>query len=111
MTTVQQLACRGGSNGGLLVGNMLARYPDLFGAVWCDVPLLDMQRYTKLLAGQSWIAEYGDPDVASGVALHPPLLALSSGRARAVIIRRSSSPPTAPTIACIPATRARWRRS
>jgi prolyl oligopeptidase len=65
VTTVQHLACRGGSNGGLLVGNMLARYPDLFGAVWCDVPLLDMQRYTKLLAGQSWIAEYGDPDVAA----------------------------------------------
>ncbi len=62
VTTVPQLACRGGSNGGLLVGNMLARYPELFGAVWCDVPLLDMQRYTKLLAGQSWIAEYGDPD-------------------------------------------------
>ena len=64
VTTVPQLACRGGSNGGLLVGNMLTRYPELFGAVWCDVPLLDMQRYTKLLAGQSWIAEYGDPDVA-----------------------------------------------
>jgi len=62
VTTVPQLACRGGSNGGLLVGNMLTRYPELFGAVWCDVPLLDMQRYTKLLAGQSWIAEYGDPD-------------------------------------------------
>ncbi len=62
VTTVRRLACRGGSNGGLLVGNMLTRYPELFGAVWCDVPLLDMQRYTKLLAGQSWIAEYGDPD-------------------------------------------------
>jgi prolyl oligopeptidase len=63
VTAVRHLACRGGSNGGLLVGNMLTRYPNLFGAVWCDVPLLDMQRYTKLLAGQSWIAEYGDPDV------------------------------------------------
>jgi prolyl oligopeptidase len=63
VTTPQQLACNGGSNGGLLVGNMLTRYPELFGAVWCSVPLLDMARYTKLLAGQSWIAEYGDPEI------------------------------------------------
>ena len=63
MTTAQKLACHGGSNGGLLVGNMLTRYPKLFGAVWCSVPLLDMARYTKLLAGQSWIAEYGDPEI------------------------------------------------
>jgi len=62
VTTARQLACEGGSNGGLLVGNMLTRYPDLFGAIWCAVPLLDMQRYAKLLAGHSWIAEYGDPD-------------------------------------------------
>ncbi|HEY0327716.1 MAG TPA: prolyl oligopeptidase family serine peptidase [Rhodopseudomonas sp.] len=62
VTTARQLACHGGSNGGLLVGNMLTRYPELFGAVWCSVPLLDMARYTKLLAGQSWIAEYGDPE-------------------------------------------------
>ena len=52
----------GGSNGGLLVGNMLTRHPDRFGAIICTVPLLDMRRYTKLLAGASWIAEYGDPD-------------------------------------------------
>ncbi len=62
VTTPARLAARGGSNGGLLVGNMLTRYPELFGAIWCEVPLLDMARYTKLLAGQSWIAEYGDPD-------------------------------------------------
>ena len=57
------LGCAGGSNGGLLVGNMLTHYPELFGAVSCGVPLLDMRRYTKLSAGASWIAEYGDPDV------------------------------------------------
>lgn len=57
------LGCTGGSNGGLLVGNMLTQYPELFGAVSCGVPLLDMRRYTKLSAGASWIAEYGDPDV------------------------------------------------
>ncbi|KAA0076580.1 prolyl oligopeptidase family serine peptidase [Tardiphaga sp. P9-11] len=63
ITTAQKLACHGGSNGGLLVGNMLTRYPELFGAIWCSVPLLDMARYTKLLAGASWIAEYGDPEI------------------------------------------------
>lgn len=57
-----QLACRGGSNGGLLVGNMLVRRPDLWGAVVCAVPLLDMRHYNKLLAGASWMAEYGNPD-------------------------------------------------
>ena len=56
------LACSGGSNGGLLVGNMLTGHPELFGAISCGVPLLDMRRYTKLSAGYSWIAEYGDPD-------------------------------------------------
>ncbi len=62
VTTPAQLAAYGGSNGGLLAGNMLTRYPELFGAIWCTVPLLDMRRYTQLLAGPSWIAEYGDPD-------------------------------------------------
>ena len=56
------LAIRGGSNGGLLVGNMYTMRPDLFGAVHCAVPLLDMRRYHVLLAGASWMAEYGDPD-------------------------------------------------
>ncbi|WP_449374562.1 prolyl oligopeptidase family serine peptidase [Arthrobacter psychrolactophilus] len=59
----EKLGCAGGSNGGLLVGNMLTHYPELFGAISCGVPLLDMRRYTKLSAGASWIAEYGDPDV------------------------------------------------
>jgi len=56
------LAIRGGSNGGLLMGNMYVMRPDLWGAIHCAVPLLDMQRYHKLLAGASWMAEYGDPD-------------------------------------------------
>ncbi|GGH97252.1 prolyl oligopeptidase family protein [Arthrobacter liuii] len=63
VTSPRRLGCVGGSNGGLLVGNMLTRYPELFRAVSCGVPLLDMRRYTKLSAGHSWIAEYGDPDV------------------------------------------------
>lgn len=62
VTTPARLGCEGRSNGGLLVGNMLTSYPELFGAVVCGVPLLDMRRYTKLSAGASWIAEYGDPD-------------------------------------------------
>ncbi|MBO9705319.1 MAG: S9 family peptidase, partial [Arthrobacter sp.] len=62
VTSPRLLGCAGGSNGGLLVGNMLTQYPELFGAVSCGVPLLDMRRYTKLSAGASWIAEYGDPE-------------------------------------------------
>ena len=62
-TTPERLGCMGGSNGGLLVGNMYVRSPELFGAVVCQVPLLDMRRYHRLLAGASWMAEYGDPDV------------------------------------------------
>ena len=62
VTTARRLGMAGGSNGGLLVGNMLTLYPDLMGAVVCQVPLLDMQRYSKLLAGASWMEEYGDPD-------------------------------------------------
>jgi len=63
VTSPAHLGCEGGSNGGLLVGNMLTHYPELFGAIVCEVPLLDMGRYTKLSAGYSWIAEYGDPDL------------------------------------------------
>ena len=62
VTRRERLGCAGGSNGGLLVGNMLTGYPHLFGAVSCGVPLLDMARYTRLSAGYSWIAEYGDPE-------------------------------------------------
>lgn len=62
--SAEQLGVQGGSNGGLLVGNMFTRYPELFGAVVCQVPLLDMRRYSRLLAGASWVAEYGDPDKA-----------------------------------------------
>lgn len=62
ITSPRHLGIQGGSNGGLLMGNMLTQYPDLFGAVVVQVPLLDMQRYHKLLAGASWMAEYGDPD-------------------------------------------------
>ncbi|SFS17866.1 prolyl oligopeptidase [Dyella sp. OK004] len=62
ITSPQHLAAMGGSNGGLLMGNMLTLYPQLYGAIVSQVALLDMQRYTHLSAGASWIAEYGDPD-------------------------------------------------
>ncbi|HEY6737938.1 MAG TPA: prolyl oligopeptidase family serine peptidase [Actinopolymorphaceae bacterium] len=98
VTTPQRLGIRGGSNGGLLMGVMLTCYPDLFGAIVCLVPLLDMRRYHELLAGASWMAEYGDPDnpddwaflekyspyhnVASGPdeLAYPPLLMMTSTR-------------------------------
>jgi len=62
ITNPQRLAIQGGSNGGLLVGAVMLQRPDLFRAVVCQVPLLDMRRYHRLLAGASWMGEYGDPD-------------------------------------------------
>ncbi|HEX5114023.1 MAG TPA: prolyl oligopeptidase family serine peptidase [Pseudonocardiaceae bacterium] len=61
LTTPERLGIHGGSNGGLLMGVMLTAYPELVGAIVCEVPLLDMYRYHELLAGASWMAEYGDP--------------------------------------------------
>ena len=62
VTSAEHLGAMGGSNGGLLMGNMITLYPELYKAIVCQVPLLDMKRYNKLLAGASWMAEYGDPD-------------------------------------------------
>ena len=62
ITSPKHLGISGGSNGGLLVGAIFTQRPDLLNAVVCRVPLLDMVRYTKLLAGASWAAEYGDPE-------------------------------------------------
>lgn len=62
VTRPGRIAAEGGSNGGILIANMLTRYPERFGALFCTIPLIDMRRYSKLLAGASWIAEYGDPD-------------------------------------------------
>ena len=64
VTTPEQLGCMGGSNGGLLAGAMVAHYPELFGAVVSQCPLLDMERYVLLTSGPSWIDEYGDPKIA-----------------------------------------------
>lgn len=62
VTSPRHLGIQGGSNGGLLVGATFTQRPELFNAVLCEVPLLDMLRYHKLLAGHSWTAEYGNPD-------------------------------------------------
>jgi len=62
VTRPGRIAAEGGSNGGILITNMLTRYPERFGALFCTIPLIDMRRYAKLHAGASWIAEYGDPD-------------------------------------------------
>ncbi|MEM9040761.1 MAG: prolyl oligopeptidase family serine peptidase [Actinomycetota bacterium] len=95
VTSPTRLGISGGSNGGLLVGNMYVRTPELFGAVVCQVPLLDMRRYHLLLAGASWMAEYGDPDDPDDWAYlqtyspyqlvdadvdHPPILLTTSTR-------------------------------
>lgn len=64
VTQPRRLGIQGGSNGGLLVGNMVTLYPGIMHAAVCQVPLLDMRRYNQLLAGASWMAEYGNPDKA-----------------------------------------------
>ncbi|MDV8056831.1 prolyl oligopeptidase family serine peptidase [Rhodococcus sp. IEGM 1343] len=96
-TTTEQMAAQGGSNGGLLMGIMVTKYPELFGALVCQVPLLDMKRYHLLLAGASWVAEYGNPDdpdewefisqyspyqnvVAASERRYPPILIATSTR-------------------------------
>ena len=62
ITSPRHLGIRGGSGGGLLVGMLFTQRPELFNAVVCQVPLLDMKRFNKLLAGASWVEEYGNPD-------------------------------------------------
>jgi len=90
------LAIRGGSNGGLLVANMYAMRPELFGAVHCAVPILDMKRYKHMAGEESWVYEYGDPDtddwdkflkdyspyhnMNKSIRKYPPILFTSSTR-------------------------------
>jgi prolyl oligopeptidase len=94
ITTVPQLGAWGGSNGGLLMGVMLTRYPELFGAIVARAPLLDMLRYHKLLAGASWMAEYGDPDVAEDrafIAAYSPYQNVRAGMAYPPILFTAST--------------------
>ncbi len=62
ITSPKHIGIEGRSNGGLLVTAALTRQPNLYGAVVCGAPLIDMKRYNKLLAGASWMGEYGNPD-------------------------------------------------
>jgi prolyl oligopeptidase len=100
---------QGGSNGGLLVGAVMLQRPELFGAVVCQVPLLDMRRYHRLLAGASWMAEYGNPDLPEN---GPGSQATAPTRtcARHEAAEACCSPPAPATTACTPATPARWPR-
>ncbi|MEM9304246.1 MAG: prolyl oligopeptidase family serine peptidase [Pseudomonadota bacterium] len=81
ITSPDRLGIRGGSNGGLLMGAMLTQRPDLFGAIVCQVPLLDMKRFNQLLAGASWMGEYGDPDTDdwSYISKYSPYQNLETG--------------------------------
>jgi prolyl oligopeptidase len=63
-TQPKRLAIRGRSNGGLLMGAAMTQHPEMFGAIWCGYPLLDMTRFQKFLIGRWWTTEYGDPDSA-----------------------------------------------
>ncbi|WP_189537007.1 prolyl oligopeptidase family serine peptidase, partial [Paludibacterium paludis] len=83
ITAPRHLGIMGGSNGGLLMGVMLTQRPDLFNAVVCQVPLLDMKRFHKLLAGASWMDEYGNPDVPAdweAIRRYSPYQNIQSGR-------------------------------
>jgi len=63
-TSVDHFAIRGRSNGGLLMGAAMTQHPEMFGAIWCGFPLLDMIRFQNFLVGKWWTAEYGSADNA-----------------------------------------------
>jgi prolyl oligopeptidase len=82
VTTPEKLGAIGRSNGGLLMGAVLTQRPDLYAAIDCGVPLLDMLRYHLLLAGASWMGEYGNPDLPEERAFleaYSPYQALKPG--------------------------------
>lgn len=88
-----KIACHGGSNGGLLCGVMLTRYPERFGAVWASVGVYDMLRFHEFPAGRAWIDEYGDPDVeehAVWLRSYSPLHQIGDGPYPAALIDTSS---------------------
>ena len=83
VTTAPQLGAIGGSAGGLLMGIMLTQYPELFGALVCQMPLLDMRRYHLLLAGASWIGRVRRPRRAGRLGIHQGVLAVPQHLRRA----------------------------
>lgn len=83
LSTPAQIGCHGGSNGGLLCGVMLTRYPERFGAVWANVGVHDMLRYHLFPSGRGWIDEYGDPDdpqAAAWLRAYSPLHNVNAAR-------------------------------
>jgi len=110
VTRPEKIAAEGGSNGGILITNMLTRYPERFGALFCTIPLIDMRRYTKLLAapaGSMNMAIPTSPRIGPFYNTIRPIIWRSPIRP----IRRSCSPPRGGTIAFIPAMRVKWPQS
>jgi len=84
LSSPKHYGAMGRSNGGLLMGVAFTQRPELFNAIVCGVPLLDMKRFNKLLAGASWMAEYGNPDLPEDWAYlkkYSPLQNLKAGQA------------------------------
>ena len=111
VTRPGRIAAEGGSNGGLLIANMLTRYPERFGALFCTIPLIDMRRYTRLLAGASWVAGVRRSGRGGGLGVRAGVLGLPPGGAGAAPIRRSCWRRRGGTTGCIRDMRARWRPS
>lgn len=110
VTSPRHLGIMGGSQGGLLVGAAFTQRPELFRAVVCSVPLLDMKRFHKLLAGASWIGEYGNPDVPADwafISKYSPYQNVSRDRKYPRVFFTTSTPTTG----SIRAMRARWWRA
>ena len=83
ITSQPHLGVMGGSQGGLFMGAMLTQRPDLINAAVIQVPLFDMMRFHRLLAGASWIAEYGNPDIPeqrAWIAEYSPYQRLAAGQ-------------------------------
>ena len=110
VSTARQIGISGRSNGGVLVGAAANQRPDLYGAVISGSPLTDMRRYSHLLAGASWVGEYGNPDVPGDWAFMRALFALPEPAPRPELSADLLSISRPSTTGSIPATPARWRR-
>ena len=106
----RRIAAEGGSNGGILISNMLTRYPDLFGALFCTIPLIDMRRYLQTAGRRELDRGVRRSRQARGMGLAADLFRVSRCCSGPEI---SADPDRddAATTACTRATRARWRRS
>jgi prolyl oligopeptidase len=107
-TRPEKLAISGRSNGGLLVGAALTQRPDLFGAVVCGYPLLDMVRYHQFLVAKFWVPEYGsseDPAQFQTLLAYSPITTSRRGQSTP----RCCSSPATPTRGSTRFMRERWR--